>query len=123
MCTAQAPASAGEVGAQWEVSGDSTTFCSSAWGDYSYSRVPGTTDRYSAGWDLFVTAQGHCGMNASLRIKYSEWSNGYWWPRGWTTIATAHGNPISTDYMTNVKDIRFAVCDYNGGHYACGTVS
>lgn len=123
---AQAPATAGQDAALWGVNGVSDSGCSTAYGDYSYSLVPGTTDRYSAGWRLWV--DDTCGgLVGHIRVRYSEWNGSSWDPHAWKTIASSASEEQSStsDHLFDVKDVRLAICDYSSddGNHNCDYVS
>lgn len=123
---AQVPASAGDSAAAAIIEGASDSGCSTAYGDYSYSLRPGSTDQYSAGWSLWV--EDTCGgLVGHIRVKYSEWTGTSWVPVPWKTIASSASAAQSqtVNHLFNVKDVRFAICDYTSsdGNYNCGYIS
>ncbi|MER7191411.1 hypothetical protein [Streptomyces flaveolus] len=123
---AQAPASADSSAAAAIIDGASDSGCSTAYGDYSYSLRPGSTDQYSAGWSLWV--EDTCsGLVGHIRVRYSEWTGTSWVDSGWQTIASSASDAQSHDanHLFNVKDVRFAICDYSSskGNHNCGYVS
>jgi hypothetical protein len=123
----QAPASAGDLDAQWNVEGISDSGCSVASGDYTYSVIPGTSPtQYNAGYSLSVWRES-CGssVTAHLRVRYSWWDGHFWNDTDWKTVASSAGDGFASDYHVSVKDVRFAVCDYTSsrGNFNCGYVS
>ncbi|MEW1926762.1 hypothetical protein [Streptomyces sp. NPDC088360] len=118
---AQAPASADEAGARWLVGGESSSECSGATGDYTYSRVPGSTNTYSASWNLYVYDSCPSAEVAHLRVEYDEW-NGYSWVHtNWKTIATSAGNDENASHLPKSRNAHFKVCDYTSsrGNHNC----
>ncbi|MFD8368437.1 hypothetical protein ACFW9V_36030 [Streptomyces hygroscopicus] len=125
---AQTPASAVETGIQYEVSGVSDLECAEASGDYVYSLIENTTDRYRASYNIGVSTTGKCSSSliAHLRIQYREWIGTGWDDTlyAWKTIATSNGNDWAHDSLYQIKDVHFAVCEYTSskGNYNCNYV-